>query len=167
MAAQFKVESMSSNDKALWECVPADRYAGIPEIEKACASADIPANIHSLMAKLHHFRKEGWIDGHEKQGHWLFKRNEPRAKRVPALVGVSVPTPKEETREDKLLREIDGVMEAAMELASRTERLKAQLAVGVANEARLAELEAENTKLKRDLEDLDVMKAAFKVAMKD
>ncbi len=167
MAASFKVESLSDRDRTLWECVSSERYQDLAEIERSAHQAGIQLKSDSLALRMHHFRKQGWVDGHEKHDKWMFIRNDPRARRLPALVGVSVPVPPPETPEDKLLREIDGVMEAAMDLASRAERLKSQIAAGAADQGRVTALEEENKILKAELERLSVFKAAFRAALED
>jgi len=165
MGAAVKIESMNANDRALWECVPGDRYAEISDIERACHKAEVPVNRPSILAKLHHFRKRGWVDGHENQGRWLFRRNDPRARPVPALVGTIVP-PKE-TPEEKMLSEIDSLASAALDLADRAEKLKANLTDALAAKGRVSALEEENRQLKAELERLVVFKAAFKAALED
>lgn len=163
MSAIFRIENMAEGERALWECVPADRYADIDEIEKRCHDEEVPANRHSLMAKLHAMRKCGYVDGHEKRGHWLFRRNDPRVRHIqPALVGVKAPEPPKDSPVMSMKDEIAEAAQVALDLAARLDKLQAGLTHLAESQDALNALVNENARLKKELDAFEAMRTAFR-----
>lgn len=164
MNAVFRVEDMAEGERALWECVPADKYAEIEEIIRRCHKEDVPASRHSVLAKLHAMRKIGYVDGHEKHGHWLFRRNDPRARRIaPALVGVKASEPPKQSPVMLLKAEIADAAQAALDLAARLDKLQAGLAHLADSQAALTAVVEDNARMKKELDAIEAVRVAFQV----
>lgn len=163
MGAIFRIENMAESERVLWECVPADKYAGDDEIIRKCHEEGVSTNRSSLMAKLHAMRKCGYVDGHERQGRWLWRRNDPRVRHIsPALVGVKAPETPKPSPVMLLKSEIAEAAQAALDLAARLDKLQAGLTHLAESQDALNALVNENARLKKELDAFEAMRTAFR-----
>ena len=162
------IAALADNHRTIYDALPNDRYIATHELEQQMKKAGTLFNGRSVINILHYLSKHEFIDGHQKRGvstTWYWRRNDPKIKKRPALVGV-VPANSNEAfmpqpNSDKPKDEIDDMIEMVMSVASYLEGIKD--GTRMQTDKRIAELEKENATLREKLGALEAVRQAMKI----